>query len=149
MSVYLSTKFQISSVILTSFRQEVILPIRRCLTFGVKVKGEIKKYVQDFFVFSFFACLFFCFLFLFFGEFLCVFIACTLYLVHLTPFQSFDPCLITILDVHLPQTCLWRSVIEKRQIYEIANSMWKLFCKNARRFDKNVKWGTAFRCCCF
>ena len=78
MSVYLSTKFQISSVILTSFRQEVILPIRRCLTFGVKVKGEIKKYVQDFFVFSFFACLFFCFLFLFFGEFLCVFIACTL-----------------------------------------------------------------------
>ena len=72
MSVYLSTKFQISSVILTSFRQEVILPIRRCLTFGVKVKGEIKKYVQDFFVFSFFACLFLCFLF--FGEFfMCIY----------------------------------------------------------------------------
>ena len=57
---------------------------RRCLTFGVKIKLiNIRGYTRIFFsVFT-------------------VFIASTLQLVHLPPFQSLDACLLKIVDAHL------------------------------------------------
>ena len=58
--------------------------IVRCLTFGVEIKlRNIWVYAWDFFS-------------------LCtVFVACMLYLVHLPPLQSLDPCILKILDARL------------------------------------------------